>query len=155
MSDRLSLNNELRKLDTKDRGFYDDLDEEERKKFSPYVMMRYSASVEGNPDFQEWYLRAANDRVNTNFFDVSTTKHKKLQWLLCTTVSPNMGVQRHYWINPKKKESANSKVEKLLKQLYPRAKDDEIALLAQINDPKEIQQLARTHGMEDKDIKVK
>jgi hypothetical protein len=27
--------------------------------------------------------------------------------------------------------------------------------LAQINDPKEIQKLARTHGMEDKDIKVK
>jgi hypothetical protein len=155
MSDRLSLNNELRKLDTKARGFYDELDEQEVKKFSPYVMMRYAASVEGPPELQEWYLRATNERVNINFFDVSTTKHKKLQWLLCTTVSPNMGVHRHYWVNPKKKESANSKVEKLLKQLYPRAKDDEIALLAQINDPKEIQQLARQHGMEDKDIKLK
>jgi hypothetical protein len=118
-------------------------------------MMRYAASVEGAPELQEWYLRATNERVNINFFDVSTTHHKKLQWLLCTTVSPNMGVHRHYWVNPKKKESANSKVEKLLKQLYPRAKDDEIALLAQINDTKTIQQLARQHGMEDKDIKVK
>ena len=155
MSDKLSLNNELRQLDTKARGFHDELDEQEVKKFSPYVMMRYAAAVEGNADFQEWYLRAANERVNINFFDVSTTAHKKLQWLLCTTVSPNMGVQRHYWVNPKKKESANSKIEKLLRQLYPAAKDDEIELLAKINDPKEIQQMARTHGMEDKDIKLK
>jgi hypothetical protein len=154
MSDKLSLNNELRKLDTKARGFYDELDEQEVKKFSPYVMMRYSASVEGSADFQEWYLRAANDRVNTNFFDVSTTKHKKLQWLLCTTVSPNMGVQRHYWINPKKGESA-SPAAKLLRQLHPTMKQDEIDLLVELNDIKDIKAYAKAHGMEDKDIKLK
>ena len=53
--DRLSLNNELRMLDTKHREFYDELEEHEQKKFSPYVMLKYAASVEGDPDFQEWF----------------------------------------------------------------------------------------------------
>ena len=154
MSDKLTINNEMRVLDAKQRTFVDELTDEERKKFSPYIIMRYAASVDGNPDFQEWYLRATNERVNQNFFDVGS-KHAKLQWLLCTTVSPNMGTQKHYWIAPKKKESGNSKAAKLLKQLYPNLKADEIDLLVAINDPKDIQKLARTHGMEDKDIKLK
>jgi hypothetical protein len=153
MSDKLSLNNELRMLDTKHREFYDELEDHEQKKFSPYVMMRYSASVEGDPDFQEWYLRAANERVNQNFFDVSTSKHKKLQWLLCTTVSPNMGQMRHYWIATKKEEKLSTPAVKLLRKLYPKMKLDEIELLASVNDIKEIKKYAALHGMDDQDIK--
>jgi hypothetical protein len=154
MSDKLSINNEMRVLDSKHRAFMDELNEEERKKFSPYIIMRYAASVEGSADFQEWYLRSTNERVNQNFFDVGS-KHAKLQWLLCTTVSPNMGTQRHYWIAPKKNESGNSKAAKLLKQLYPNLKADEIDLLVKINHTKDIQQLAKSHGLEDRDIKLK
>ena len=87
MSDKLTINNEMRVLDAKDRTFYDSLDEQERKKFGVYLMMRYSASVEGSADFQEWYLRSANERVNQNFFDISASRHAKLLWLMCTTVS--------------------------------------------------------------------
>ena len=154
MSDKLSINNEMRVLDTKHRKFYDELNEEERKKFSPYIIMRYAASVEGSADFQEWYLRSTNERVNLNFFEVSTSKHKELQWLLCTTVSPNMGTQKHYWIAPKKSESNNANT-KILKQLFPHLKSDELELLAQLNDAKEIKELARSHGWDDRDIKAK
>lgn len=154
MSDKLTINNEMRVLDSKHRLFYKELTEEERKKFSPYIIMRYAASVEGAADLQEWYLRSTNERVNVNFFEVSTTKHKELQWLLCTTVSPGMGTQRHYWIAPKKSESSNANT-KILKQLYPNLKADELELLAQLNDAKTIKQLARSHGWEDKDIKTK
>jgi hypothetical protein len=116
--------------------------------------MRYAASVEGSADLQEWYLRSTNERVNVNFFEVSTTKHKELQWLLCTTVSPGMGTQKHYWIAPKKAESNNANT-KILKQLYPNLKADELELLAQLNDAKSIKQLAKAHGWEDQDIKTK
>lgn len=154
MSDKLTINNEMRVLDSKLRQFYNELTEEESKKFSPYIIMRYAASVEGSPDLQEWYLRSTNERVNVNFFEVSTTKHKELQWLLCTTVSPGMGTQRHYWVAPKKSDSSNANI-KILKQLYPDLKADELELLAQLNDAKAIKQLARAHGWEDKDIKTK
>ena len=149
--DKLSINNEMAQLDTKNREFYDELNEEERKKFSTYLMLRYAASVEGGPDIQEWYLRVTNERINANFFDLG--KHPKLQWLLCTTVSPAMGRQRHYWQASKKKEGSNSKALKFLTKLYPHLRSDELELLTELNDAKELKALAKTMGMSDSDIK--
>ena len=141
----------MAQLDTKNREFYDELNEEERKKFSTYLMLRYAASVEGGPDIQEWYLRVTNERINANFFDLG--KHPKLQWLLCTTVSPDMGRQRHYWQASKKKEGSNSKALKFLTKLYPHLRTDELELLAELNDAKELKTVAKTMGMSDSEIK--
>ena len=141
----------MAQLDTKNRKFYDELNEEERKKFSTYLMLRYAASVDGGPDIQEWYLRVTNERINANFFDLG--KHPKLQWLLCTTVSPDMGRQRHYWQASKKKEGSNSKALKFLTKLYPHLRTDELELLAELNDAKELKALAKTMGMSDSEIK--
>jgi hypothetical protein len=149
--DKLSINNEMAQLDTKNRKFYDELNEEERKKFSTYLMLRYAASVEGGPDIQEWYLRVTNERINANFFDLG--KHPKLQWLLCTTVSPDMGRQRHYWQASKKKEGSNSKALKFLTKLYPHLRTDELELLAELNDANELKAVAKTMGMSDSEIK--
>lgn len=153
MSDKLTIKSETAALDRKDRGFYDDLTDEERKKFSPYLMLRYSACVEGSPDLQAWYLRATNERVNKNFFDVSTTQHKKLQWLICTTASPGMGAQRHYWLAGKKKENDN-RAKKFLTAMYPDLRPTEIELLEQINTRDDLKNLAREHGWDDKRIKA-
>lgn len=146
--DKLSLANELRQLDTKNRQFYDELDDNEKKKFSTFLMMKYSANIDGNADFQEWYLRVSNERVNPNFFDLG--KHPKLQWLLCTTVSPNMGTQRHYWLNTKKSEN---KIRKFLLKNFPALKSDEIDILEQVNTKDDIKNFARQLGMSEQDIK--
>lgn len=153
MSDKLTVKSETAALDRKDRNFYDSLSEEERKKFSPYLMLRYSASVDGPSDLQEWYLRATNERVNVNFFDISTSQHKKLQWLMCTTVSPDMGNQRHYWITTKKKNS-DDKTIKFLSSIFPDLRNDELDLLAKINTKEDIKQLAKQYGYDDKRIKT-
>jgi hypothetical protein len=152
MSDKLTIKSETAALDRKDRAFYDNLTEEERKKFSPYLMLRYSASVDGPSELQEWYLRATNERVNSNFFDISTSQHKKLQWLMCTTVSPDMGNQRHYWITTKKKNSDNKTI-KFLSSIFPDLKNDDLELLAKINTKDDIKKLAKQHGYDDKRIK--
>ena len=149
--DKLSINNEMTQFDRKNREFYDELTDEERKKFSTYLMLRYGASVEGTADLQEWYLRVTNERMNINFFDLG--KHPKLQWLLATTVSPGMGTQRHYWQGAKKKEGSNSKAVKFVTQLYPHMKQDEAELLADINTTKELKELAKQMGWTDPDIK--
>lgn len=154
MSDKLSLKNELAALDQKHRDFYEELDEHDRSKFSPYIMMRYSANVDGSTDLQTWYLCATNERVNRDFFSVSTSKHKKLQWLLCTTVSPELGNQRHYWLKPKKSDPDHARAVKFLKQIYPFYKDDEIDLLARINNKEDLRNLARGHGWEETRIKA-
>lgn len=152
MSEKLTLAVELSKLDSKNREFYDSLDDDEKKKFSSYLLLKYGANVEGSIELQEWYLRATNEYVNVNFFDLN--KHPKLQWLSLTTVSPNFGKQRHYWLNAKKKSAGNSsKKIKFLLKLYPHYKLKDIEMLAELNTDQDLINLAINLGMSDSDIK--
>lgn len=146
---RLTIKNEMQQFDRKNKAFYDELTDEERKKFSTYLMLRYGASVAGEPMLQTYYLMATNERLNKNFFDLG--KHPKLQWLCCTTISPGMGNQFHYWLAPKK--GSGSKTRKFLEKLFPEANAEELDLLEQMHDTKSLKHLAREMGMEDKEIK--
>jgi hypothetical protein len=148
MSDKLNIANEMRQFDRKNRDFYDELTAEERKKFSNYLMIRWGSSVEGSRDLQEFYVISCNERFNKHFFDLS--KHPKLQWLLATTVSPDMGTPRHPWIAPKKKEPGASSFKKQLSELFPHMKTDEIDLLASITTKKELDAYIRQHGNDPK-----
>ena len=144
MSDKLNIQNEMRCLDSKDRKFYDSLTEEERKKFSNYLMIRWGSSVVGPSELQEYYLVACNERLNKHFFELS--KHPKLQWLLATTISPGMGNHRHQWIPPKKKEKGDNEIKKALLELYPTMKADEINLLSKLITKKELKELMKDLG---------
>ena len=143
---KLDIANEMRCFDSKDRDFYESLTEEERKKFSNYLMIRWGSAVNGDPMLQDYYLRATNERLNKHFFDVN--KHPQLQWLMATTVSPGMGTHRHQWIAAKKKEPTG--IRKQLAELFPELKDDEIDLLATINDKKDLEAYLRDLGQETK-----
>jgi hypothetical protein len=153
MATKLEIGRVLGALDLKDRNFLDKLPEEEAKHLSPYMMIRWGAAVDGSPDLQAYYLMSANERLNKHFFDISTSEHKKLQWLLSTTISPGMGKQRHNWLAGKKK-SNNSKAEKFLRSLFPHHKEDEIELLGRLNTTDDLKQLAREHGWDEKRIKA-
>lgn len=152
-TDKLSIGNEMLKFDQKDRKFFDSLTDDEKKKFSPYLMIRWGSTVEGDPVLQSYYLLSCNKRLNKNFFDINTTQHKKLQWLLATTVSPGMGKQYHKWLAAGKKDTANNKAEKFLTEMFPKLKSDEIKLLAKLNDRDDLRRLAREHGWDDNRIK--
>ena len=134
----------MRCFDEKDRHFYDSLADEERKKFSNYLMIRWGSSVHGSRDLQEFYVVATNERLNKHFYAVN--RHPKLQWLMATSVSPGMGVHRHQWIAPKKKESGSSEVKKTLMQLYPTMKMSDIETLAAITDPKALKEHLKNMG---------
>ena len=146
---KLDIAVEMRAFDTKDRGFYDSLTDEERKKFSTYMMLKWGASVQGIPDLQEWYIRAHNERVNLNFFDLA--RHPKLQWLVCTTVSPKMGAQRHYWL--KAKTTRTSPVLNFLHSQFPHLKQDELELLSKQLTDTDIRKYAVDLGWDDRRIK--
>jgi len=149
-TDPLYIGNEMAAYDRKDRAYYDKFTDEQKKQFSTYLMLKYGANVGGSADLQAYYLMATNERVNKHFFELN--KHTKLQWLACTTVSPQMGNQYHYWLKGKKKES-NSKAVKFLTKHFPDMKSDEIELMAAINDKRDLADLARTLGYDDKSIK--
>lgn len=152
MTDKLNINYEMQQFDRKNRGFYDELTPEERKKFSTYLMLRWGSAVQAQSNIQQYYVMSLNENFNKHFFTLS--KHPKLQWLCATTVSPGIGTFKHQWIAPKKREGGDSKATKFLRELYPHLKDDEIELLRQLNTKDDLKQLAREHGWDDRRIKA-
>jgi hypothetical protein len=148
MSDKLNIANEMRQFDRKNRNFWDELTAEEKKKFSNYLMIRWGSSVDGSRELQEFYVIATNERLNKHFFDLG--RHPKLQWLLATTVSPDVGTPRHPWIAPKKKEAGLSAKRRALMEIFPHYKDDEIDVMAEITTQKEIDAYNREAGRDKK-----
>jgi hypothetical protein len=136
----------MSEFDLKNRDFYRDLTDEERKKFSNYLMIRWGSSVQGSQELQEFYVIATNERLNKHFFAVN--RHPGLQWLMATAVSPGLGKQRHQWIAPKKKDAGSNEVKKALMQLYPTWKMSDIEALAGMIDKKDLKQHFKEHGEE-------
>ncbi len=144
--DKLSIQNEMLQFDGKNRHFYSEKNDEEKKKFSNYLMIRWGSAVQGSRDLQEFYLISCNERLNKHFFAIN--RHPKLQWLCATTVSPGMGGHRHQWIAPKKKEAKESGTKKQLCELFPNLKLDDIQVLASICTQKDINDYVKDLGRE-------
>ena len=135
----------MAQFDRKNRDFYDSLTDEERKKFSNYLMIRWGSSVAGSRDLQEFYVVATNERLNKHFFAVN--QHPRLQWLMATSVSPGMGTHRHQWIAPKKKESGDSsQIKRRLLELFPNMKTDDVVTWSRLLDRKDLDSYERDHG---------
>ena len=149
MSDKLNIANEMREFDLKNRDFYADLTDEEKKKFSNFLMIRWGSSVQGSQDLQEFYLISTNERLNKHFFTIN--KHPQLQWLCASSVSPGMGAHRHQWISPKKKDENAAKAgtkKKQLLTLFPNMKGSDVDLLSKLISQKEIDAHLRALGQE-------
>jgi len=142
--DKLSIHNEMACFDRKDRGFYRGLTDEEKKKFSNYLMIRWGSAVTGSRDMQQFYVIATNERLNRHFFAVN--RHPELQWFMATSVSPGMGTQRHQWIAPKKKTRRGSDVRDRIAAYFPAMKADDVDAMAAINTAADLRDYDQQHG---------
>jgi hypothetical protein len=146
MVDKLNIQTEMQAFDRKDRAFYDSLSEQERKKFSPFLMIRWGSAVQGSRELEEYYVIATNERLNRHFFSINTTRHKKLQWLMATSVSPDLGTQRHNWIAPYKRDKTQSTKRRDLARIRPDLDDQELDVLVKITTNQEIREHNRLMG---------
>ena len=147
--DKLTIANEMREFDLKNRNFYTDLTDEEKKKFSNFLMIRWGSSVQGSRDLQEFYLISTNERLNKHFFAIN--RHPQFQWLCASSVSPGMGAHRHQWISPKKKDENSANVgtkKKQLLTLFPNMKVSDAEAMSKIVSQKEIDSHIKDLGLE-------
>ena len=147
---KLDIKRELRAVDTRDYNFYDNLTDEEKKAFSPFILMRYTANVQGDASLQEWFLEMTNEYVNKNHWELSKN-HKPLLWKLFagTGIGDPM---YHPYLAAGKKAKAN-KIEKLLAEIYPAWKLDDIKTLASMMDKKDVEELFDKMGFDKKQRK--
>ena len=147
----LDLKTTLRNADMRNKNHFDKMSDEDQKLYSPFMLMKYMASVKGEQWMQEHYVEMINECVNKHLWTIS--KYKKLAWML-TAMCGVEQQQFHPWLGSKKKTGNNDK-QKMLGTLYENMKQDDIELLAEINDKKELKELARDFGNDDKQIKLK
>ena len=144
----------LYNLDVDNKEWYEGLDSELKKTFSSYVSMRFASSVKSNKILQESYIESVNEFCNKYFSTIQ--KHEGdslLFWkLLCLCGSGQK--QFHPWLKAPKGKGKKTKIFDFLQSCYPNYKNDEIETLINVLDKKEIKELAKQAGLDDKEIKL-
>lgn len=120
-------------------------------KLDLWNLNRYISSITGDYEKQAMTLVKVNEYYNKNW-EVLGSKHPKLQWQLLCVAGKTGKKEFHPWIGLKKKKDDSSKAVKLLSQIYPNMKLDEVETLARISTKKELQELAREHGYDKVDL---
>jgi len=140
----------MRAIDSRDRGFYGRLTDEDKKSVNSYMAQRWASAVQSNDrEVQEHYLLMVNDLCNIDYV-ATTSAHEELRWMMLSLVG--LGVKlRHDFIPPKgvKKD----RIREWLIELHPHLSDDEIDLFREINPPDVLENAARSMNVADKRLK--
>lgn len=148
MADKLTIKEEMRAIDTKDRAWYDSLTDEEKKKLSPWMLMRYTSNA-SDAMLSEHFLEWTNEVVNVHFNKLR--KHPQLQFQLLQVVGLGKTVF-HPWIAPGK-AAKKDKLSAWVAENYSHLNDDEIEIFLSGHDKDSLRELMEEHGVDKKTIK--
>jgi hypothetical protein len=138
-------------LDKGQKNFYSNLGDDEKKAYTPLILMRAISSLgDQNPNVAIGVL-AVNDLVNIGFWTLS--KHPELQHLLlCVTGLGSK--QYHPWLATKGKgNTATKEIDAFLTELNPGINELELNLLRSMHNADTIETLAIDAGKSDLEIK--
>ena len=154
----------LAAIDKKDYGYYDNLTDEQKRKFVPYMIILFVSTVKGSYELQNYYLSSTNYHANKYLFNENVQKNPKLQWLMLCAASPGVGKQFHTYLPhirdrvSKLKETAKKQdIKEYYKKIYPNADQtliDEISQLFVDQQHKKIRISKLYPGMKLDDIEV-
>jgi hypothetical protein len=147
---KLSLDAVLQALDNRDFGFYERLTDEERKGYSPFLLMRYMSSLSPQSPMQSYAVLATNDLVNLGFFGLG--KHPELQHKLMCLAGTGRKQYRPY-VGAKNAKSKTKVVDEFLQGLYPSINTEELSLLKSQLDKESLRQLGKDAGLSDSELK--
>jgi hypothetical protein len=150
MSAKLDIGRELSAVNNRDHNFYKNLTEEEKKVFSPYILMRFVSNPKCDIETYEFILDRVNELVNKNHWQLSKN-HKELLWKLFASCGVGFDLKYSY-LKMGSKAKVN-KIEKLLLELNPTMKVDDVKLMASLMSKADIKQLFDDLGFDEKQRK--
>lgn len=150
MAAKLDIGRELKAVNSRNYDFYSNLTDEEKKAFSPYLLMRYIGNPRTDLETYEFILDRVNEFVNKNHWDLSK-EHKDLLWKLFAGCGTGEKVDYTY-LKAGTKGKAN-KIEKLLAELYPAMKLSDIKILASMMTAEDKEELFDKMGFDKKQRK--
>lgn len=134
----------LSAIDRKDYGYYDRLTEEQQRKFSPYMMVRWMSGMKGSAALQQYHVLSVNEFANTHLFSEFVSKHPKLQWLMLCASGLGKGKQFHQFVKANKLDDDD--LISFLCKLHPALKMSDIKLMASLITVEELEQYIRDSG---------
>lgn len=144
---KLPIKDILAAIDMGAKNVWDELNEEERKQVSFWLLNRYISAVQGSTDDQALAVFKTNEYYNKNYMIAS--KHQKLMWQLLCMSGNTQKIEYHPWIGFKKKSTDGSAAGvKLFQQIFPNMKQNEVEMLASMYTKKELKQVAEEHNIE-------
>lgn len=149
--EKLDLKQILGCVDMGYKGAWKEFTDDEKKSVGFWLLNRYVSSIQGSRSKQEDSVLKTNEYFNKHFNTIGVGKekgHQELMWQLLCMSGATQKLEFHPYVGFKKKAESNSKAVKLIEQIYPNMKWDEVELLARLSSKKEIQQLADEHGIE-------
>lgn len=144
-------------VNRKDKQWWERLSKEQQSKFSSWLYNRYMSAVRhSNPLMHQYYLMASNKRINRDLSKL-TKHHSKLIYLLMTTLANEHTQADHQFVPAMKKNKANKATNakmRVLTELNPSLKEQDLQLWAEIMTDEEFKQLMVEHGWDEKQIKA-
>ena len=149
-SEKLNLKQILGCVDMNYKGAWKEFTDEEKKSVGFWILNRYVSNIKGSTKKQSDAVIKTNEFYNKNFNDIGVGKtgHPELMWQLLCMSGATGNIEFHPYLGFKKKSESNSKATKLLEQIYPNMKSDEIELLARISTKKELKELAEEYSID-------
>jgi hypothetical protein len=149
--EKIQIKEILSWIDNDLKEVWDHLEDEHKKQVSFWLLNRYVSSINGSREKQELAVFKTNEYYNKHFNTIGVGKengHQKLMWqLLCMSGATGKN-EFHPWIGFKKKDGNNGKAIKIIEEIYPHLKRDEVELLARISTKKELKELAEEYNID-------
>ena len=150
MNTKIPVKDVLAAIDMNAKSVWKELDDDQKKSVSFWLLNRYASSVAGKREKQELAVLKTNEYYNKNYMVISN--HHELQWQLLCLCGNTGKIEFHKWQGLKSNvTNVTTKFEKILTKIYPERKADEIELLAKLSTEEEIKQLIEDHAL---DIKL-
>jgi hypothetical protein len=149
---KLTIQNEMRAIDTKDRNWYNSLTDEEQSKYNKalWTQQRYVSSCKHDiKEFEEHYLEWTNELVNVHHNTLR--HHPELQFKLLQAVGVGKSMF-HQWINPPK-GAQQSKLMSIFSEQHPHLNDEELEIVILQYTVAEITDLLDELGYKKSEIK--
>ena len=146
---KLDIGEVMQALDRRDIGYFSRLTDEEKKSYTPLVLMRFMSSLNAQNPNAAYAVMAVNDLVNVGFWNLS--KHPELQHLLLCLTGVG-GKQFRPWLAAKNSKKSN-KIDQWLMEKYPHLNEDEVSILKSTYDDKSWAKFVKGSGATDAEVK--
>jgi hypothetical protein len=145
---KLNIFEALKQADLQNFSWYSQLDDSEKKGFTPLIFMRWMTCVEDR-NLQPFYLQMINQYANTEFWEFS--RHPELLWKLMCICGSGTPQKRKYI--PAKPGRRTKKLDSFILSISPSLSNIELDMVVSRMNEEKLTNIAQNAGLEDEQIK--